>query len=54
MNVAEMLGSIRSWQEELYRDLHAHPELSHEEHRTAAVVAAQLRDRLSTPAPRLS
>lgn len=27
---------------EVYRDLHAHPELSFEEHRTAAIVAAQL------------
>jgi hippurate hydrolase len=30
------------WLEETYRDLHAHPELSHEEHRTAAVVAQRL------------
>lgn len=28
---------------ELYRDLHAHPELSGREHRTAAVLAAELR-----------
>jgi len=29
---------------ELYRDLHAHPELAFSEHRTAALVAARLRD----------
>ena len=33
----------RGWQEEFYRDLHAHPELSHQEHRTAANVAGRLR-----------
>jgi amidohydrolase len=36
------LGSIRGWQEEFYRDLHQHPELSHQEHRTAARVAERL------------
>ena len=30
------LGSVRGWQEDFYRDLHQHPELSHQEHRTAA------------------
>jgi len=30
--------------DELYQDLHAHPELSFEEHRTAATAAAALRD----------
>ena len=29
---------------ELYRDLHAHPELSMQEHRTAALAAARLED----------
>ncbi|MFM9368430.1 amidohydrolase [Streptomyces sp. Da 82-17] len=29
---------------DLYRDLHAHPELSHQEFRTARIVAAQLRE----------
>ncbi|HEX7738741.1 MAG TPA: amidohydrolase [Marmoricola sp.] len=38
------LDSIRSWQEDFYRDLHAHPELSHQEHRTAGNVAARLRE----------
>jgi len=37
------LDSIRGWQEDFYRDLHAHPELSHQERRTAANVAARLR-----------
>ncbi|MGN6612801.1 MAG: amidohydrolase [Angustibacter sp.] len=40
----EGLPQVRAWQEELYRDLHAHPELSHHEHRTAAAVVARLRD----------
>lgn len=31
--------------EDVYRDLHAHPELSFEEHRTAGIVAAWLRER---------
>lgn len=35
-------GEVRAWQEDLYRDLHRHPELSHQEHRTAAVVAEPL------------
>ena len=34
--------ATRPWQEDLYRDLHSHPELSHEEHRTAAAVADRL------------
>lgn len=37
------LHSVRTWQEDFYRDLHAHPELSHQETRTAASVAARLR-----------
>ena len=41
--VLDGLDSIRIWQEDFYRDLHAHPELSHHEHRTAANVAARLR-----------
>jgi hippurate hydrolase len=36
------LGGIRSWQEECYRDLHRHPELSHQETRTAGLVADRL------------
>lgn len=34
---------VRTWQEDLYRDLHQHPELSHQEQRTAAVVEARLK-----------
>jgi hippurate hydrolase len=37
------LDEVRAWQEDFYRDLHQHPELSHEEHRTAAAVAERLR-----------
>ncbi|MCA1229017.1 amidohydrolase [Saccharopolyspora sp. 6M] len=33
-----------SWQEDFYRDLHQHPELSHQEHRTAEKVAGRLRE----------
>ncbi|MGV0813928.1 amidohydrolase [Mycolicibacterium boenickei] len=39
----ERLPEVRAWQEPLYRDLHQHPELSHQERRTAGVVAARLR-----------
>ena len=35
---------VRGWQEELYRDVHAHPELSHQEHRTARLAAGRLRE----------
>ncbi len=37
------LDDIRGAQEDLYRGLHASPELSHQEHRTAAVAAERLR-----------
>ena len=37
------LDAVRPWQEELYRDLHAHPELPHQERRTAERVADLLR-----------
>ncbi|MFF0341297.1 amidohydrolase [Kribbella sp. NPDC004875] len=36
------LDLVRPWQEDFYRDLHAHPELSHQERRTAANVSARL------------
>jgi amidohydrolase len=39
----DRLERVRGWQEEFYRDLHAHPELSHQETRTAAKVAGRLR-----------
>lgn len=38
------LPDARAWQEPLYRDLHQHPELSHQEHRTAGLVATRLAD----------
>lgn len=37
------LDDVRAWQQDLYRDLHRHPELSHQEHRTAGLVADRLR-----------
>ena len=36
------MEAMRAWQEELYRDLHAHPELSSHEVRTGAEVADRL------------
>jgi amidohydrolase len=42
---ASVLGALaktRPWQEDFYRHLHQHPELSHEEHNTAAEVAKRL------------
>lgn len=44
--VAQVLAGaadVRVWQEDLYRDLHRNPELSHQEHRTAGLVAEHLR-----------
>jgi amidohydrolase len=35
-------ASLQAAQEALYKDLHAHPELSHQEHRTARFVADEL------------
>jgi len=40
--VLDGLSDIRSWQEDLYRDIHQHPELSHQEHRTADLVVERL------------
>jgi amidohydrolase len=37
------LDRVRGWQEDFYRDLHQHPELSHQEHATAGKVADRLR-----------
>jgi metal-dependent amidase/aminoacylase/carboxypeptidase family protein len=36
------LDVVRGWQEEFYRDLHRHPELSHKERRTAAKISERL------------
>jgi hippurate hydrolase len=41
-DVIDGLERTRPWQEALYRHLHQHPELSHEEHGTAAQVAQRL------------
>ncbi len=38
------LDDIREWQEHFYRDLHARPELSHQEHRTVSAVSRRLRE----------
>jgi len=38
------LTSASAWQERVYKDLHAHPELSFHETRTAALAAAKLRE----------
>ena len=43
-SVLRGLDGIRSSQEDFYRDLHAHPELPHQEHRTAGNVASRLRE----------
>jgi amidohydrolase len=41
--VLQRLPDVRGWQQDFYRDLHAHPELSHQETRTAANVADRVR-----------
>jgi hippurate hydrolase len=41
-SVLDRLEDARGWQEEFYRGLHAHPELSHQEHATAAKVVDRL------------
>lgn len=38
------LQSTTAWQEQVYKDLHAHPELSFQETRTAALAAAKLKE----------
>jgi len=40
---ALLAGDDLDWQDEFYRDLHRHPELSHQEHRTARKAAEKLR-----------
>lgn len=40
--VLAALPEVRAWQEPLYRDLHQHPELSFQEHRTAKLVSDKL------------
>ncbi len=46
-SIDEILGGydgLQAGQEAFYKDLHAHPELSHAEHRTAGRVAGRLQD----------
>ena len=38
------LGETSAWQEGVYKDLHAHPELSFQETKTAAFVSSKLKD----------
>lgn len=38
------LEGVHAWAVDFYRDLHAHPELSHQEHATASKVAQRLRN----------
>jgi amidohydrolase len=42
--VLDGLDTVRPWQENFYRDLHAHPELPHQERRTAGNVTARLHE----------
>lgn len=37
------LDACRPWIEDLYRDVHRHPELSRQEHRTTGLAAERLR-----------
>jgi amidohydrolase len=43
-DVLNGLPSVSAWQERVYKDLHAHPELSFHETRTAALVATKLKE----------
>jgi hippurate hydrolase len=43
-DVLRGLQSTTEWQENLYKDIHAHPELSFQETRTAALVASKLKE----------
>lgn len=42
--ILDGLSETRAWQEALYRDIHQHPELSHQEQRTAGLIAEKLRE----------
>src|ERR1044071_874880 len=45
-SIAEALAGLRetsAWQESVYKDIHAHPELSFQETKTAALVASKLK-----------
>jgi amidohydrolase len=41
--ILDNLPKVRAWQEDVYRDIHQHPELSHQEQRTAGIVVDKLR-----------
>jgi hippurate hydrolase len=46
-SIAEVLGGLRetsAWQEGIYKDIHAHPELSFQEIKTATLVMSKLKD----------
>jgi hypothetical protein len=43
-DVLKGFSSASAWQERTYKDLHAHPELSFHETRTAALAAAKLKE----------
>ena len=46
-SIAEALAGLRetsAWQERVYKDIHAHPELSFQETKTAALVASKLKE----------
>ena len=42
------LQAVSAWQERVYKDFHAHPELSFQETKTAALAASKLGTRLHT------
>src|SRR6476646_5436837 len=46
-SIAEVLAGLREtsvWQEQVYKDIHAHPELSFQETKTASLVASKLKE----------
>jgi len=46
-SIAEVLNGLRetsAWQEDIYKDIHAYPELSFQETKTAALVASKLKE----------
>src|ERR1041385_4953726 len=46
-SIAPVLAGLRettAWQEDVYKDIHAHPELSFQETKTAALVASKLKE----------
>jgi hippurate hydrolase len=46
-SIADVLSGVREtsvWQEQIYKDIHSHPELSFQETRTAKLVASKLKD----------